>query len=401
MRAVLVHNLYGVDINAKSVEITRLALWLHTALPGRPLTSLDHNIRCGSALVSTDFATQVAEPVEAADTLERVNPFDWHAAFPEVFERENAGFDCVVGNPPYVIFRNYRAVHEETVAYLEQARTPAGEPLYASTQVAAPDLFLPFIERGVGLLNASGKLGYIAPSLWMNSAYGAGLRAFVKQRRCLERWIDFRDFQVFREATTYTALQFFSGSPVDAHHAHRLRRWMRSMRLTTDWARIPDSLRHTRRHGSLAPGTHGGALPAAQDRAAQSATLGCGWFGGGLSRVEMWGGCAVPLPSNGSEPLRALHGPHKGTEVALEDALLRPLASTSDARRYCTPQTSLWVLFPYTVQDGRSLVPTAKHSKRGSRWCGTTLQHTKRVAAGSRQGQDGPGRPAGGATRAP
>ena len=31
---------------------------------------------------------------------ERVNPFDWQRAFPQVFAR--GGFDAVIGNPPYV-----------------------------------------------------------------------------------------------------------------------------------------------------------------------------------------------------------------------------------------------------------------------------------------------------------
>jgi len=38
-------NVYGVDINPASVEIARLALWLHTARGDKPLSSLDENIR--------------------------------------------------------------------------------------------------------------------------------------------------------------------------------------------------------------------------------------------------------------------------------------------------------------------------------------------------------------------
>ena len=31
-----------------------------------------------------------------------VTPFHWEIEFPEVFDRENPGFDAIVGNPPFV-----------------------------------------------------------------------------------------------------------------------------------------------------------------------------------------------------------------------------------------------------------------------------------------------------------
>jgi MmeI, DNA-methyltransferase domain len=52
---ILKANIYGVDINAASVEIARLALWLHTARGDKPLSSLDDNIREGNSLIGPDF----------------------------------------------------------------------------------------------------------------------------------------------------------------------------------------------------------------------------------------------------------------------------------------------------------------------------------------------------------
>ena len=79
-------------------------------------------------------------------------------------------------------------------------------------------MYLPFIERGIELLNSKGKMGYIAPNVWMVNEYGKGLRQKLKRTRRLDRWIDFKSFQVFDEATTYTALQFFVGFPQDHIH---------------------------------------------------------------------------------------------------------------------------------------------------------------------------------------
>ena len=81
---------------------------------------------------------------------------------------------------------------------------------YTSTQTGNFDLYLPFIEKGISLLNEDGHLGFIAPSLWTMNEYGQGLRRYVKSGHHLWGWIDFGAYQVFDEATTYTALQFFS-----------------------------------------------------------------------------------------------------------------------------------------------------------------------------------------------
>lgn len=43
--------IYGVDLNPLAVELAKLSLWLATAAKGRPLSFLDHHLRCGNALV--------------------------------------------------------------------------------------------------------------------------------------------------------------------------------------------------------------------------------------------------------------------------------------------------------------------------------------------------------------
>ncbi|MCD4652914.1 hypothetical protein K8T06_03160 [bacterium] len=112
VKTVLSNNIYGVDINAESVEITRLALWLHTALPDRPLTSLDKNIRCGNSLIGHDFYNQmgITKDLFGEDERERVNTFSWEETFPKVFQGDDPGFDFVIGNPPYVKLQHFSRV---------------------------------------------------------------------------------------------------------------------------------------------------------------------------------------------------------------------------------------------------------------------------------------------------
>ena len=77
-------NLHGVDLNAESVEITRLSLWLKTARRDHRLQNLESTIRVGDSLIE--------------DAAYTAKPFDWNAAFPEIFAR--GGFDILIGNPP-------------------------------------------------------------------------------------------------------------------------------------------------------------------------------------------------------------------------------------------------------------------------------------------------------------
>ncbi len=85
---ILRSNIYGVDINPASVEIARLALWLHTARGDKPLSSLDENIREGNSLIGSEFYKgQINLAFYDEVQKERVNAFDWAVAFPAVFER--------------------------------------------------------------------------------------------------------------------------------------------------------------------------------------------------------------------------------------------------------------------------------------------------------------------------
>jgi len=42
--------IYGVDLNPLAVELARVAMWIHTFVPGLPLSFLDHNLAVGNSL---------------------------------------------------------------------------------------------------------------------------------------------------------------------------------------------------------------------------------------------------------------------------------------------------------------------------------------------------------------
>ncbi len=147
---ILENNIFGVDINEESIEIAKLSLWLRTAQPGRKLSDLSNNIKCGNSLID--------DPDVAGDKA-----FNWQIEFPAVFNM--GGFDVVIGNPPYgaqfseseVIYFNKHFVHQ-------------------SYQL---DSYLLFTEKLKQWIKYGGFAGYIMPNTWLSSLFGSKIRQFV------------------------------------------------------------------------------------------------------------------------------------------------------------------------------------------------------------------------------
>ena len=57
--------IYGVDLNGLAVQLARLAVWIHTFVPGLPLSFLDHNLVHGNALVGVGTLEEIREKFEA------------------------------------------------------------------------------------------------------------------------------------------------------------------------------------------------------------------------------------------------------------------------------------------------------------------------------------------------
>jgi len=62
-RRVVERCIYGVDLNPLAVELTKLSLWLATVAKGKPLSFLDHHLRCGNSLIGARVADLQALPV--------------------------------------------------------------------------------------------------------------------------------------------------------------------------------------------------------------------------------------------------------------------------------------------------------------------------------------------------
>jgi hypothetical protein len=95
------------------------------------------------------------------------------------------GFDFVVGNPPYV--RQELIADALMAEYRRRYRT-----IYDRA-----DIYIPFIERSLALLNPGAVLGFICADRWMKNRYGRPLRELVASSYHLRTFVDMVDTPAF------------------------------------------------------------------------------------------------------------------------------------------------------------------------------------------------------------
>jgi hypothetical protein len=295
--------IYGIDVNDMAVELSRLAIWIHTFVPGLPMSSLNHNLVCANSLTGigsidealdalipnrkpglptmfdgaivdgldkaknllieaaraseadkaevTAGARLAAEAAEAAMdskyifdaaiasrfgsinphelfTLESVvlegktelvqtltslhDPAHMPYLFPEVFLKENSGFDVLLGNPPWEKIKieehqwwglripglrgqpmaqrdktlaAYRSSRPDLELQYESEKSKVSSlrdaivkgPLRQSGASGDPDLYQAFAWRNWQLLRHGGILSLVLPRTAMSNA---GLKSWRK-----------------------------------------------------------------------------------------------------------------------------------------------------------------------------------------------------------------------------
>lgn len=118
-----------------------------------------------------------------------------------------SAFDIVIGNPPYVRYDNIQA---DTRDYYRH---------HYRTFTHRADLYVPFFEKGLRLLNTGGKLCYICANRWLKNEYGQGLRGLISRGYTLSTVIDLENADPFEEKVgAYPAIalieNLFSDSPI-------------------------------------------------------------------------------------------------------------------------------------------------------------------------------------------
>ena len=209
-KRIVLDHIYGVDLDAQAVEVTKLSLALKV-LEGETAENIDNalknhnerglpdlgaNIKCGNSLIGPDFYNP-KDPDEWArrnalsdQERARINDFDWRAQFSAVFKA--GGFDVAVGNPPYVQSRSGQLAELDKSYFEEKFET-------AEYQL---NLYALFLEQGIKLLRRGGLLGFIVPNYWLSTEYDTRLREFLFRKNQVRELINV--YKVFEDATVDT-----------------------------------------------------------------------------------------------------------------------------------------------------------------------------------------------------
>ena len=97
------------------------------------------------------------------------------------------GFDCVIGNPPYI---RQEWLSPCKTAFQREFRCYAG----------TADAYLYFIERGLHLLRPGGRLGFITSGTFANANFAAPFRAWLPTVARYSRLVNFGENQPFADA---------------------------------------------------------------------------------------------------------------------------------------------------------------------------------------------------------
>ena len=101
-------------------------------------------------------------------------PFHWPLEFTEVFDRENSGFDALIGNPPFLGNRLWKSMIHESMQW--QAQMILGQ------SPGKIDLSVVFHRRTAELLRNNGAYGLLATTnIAEGSSISLGLGELVKQ----------------------------------------------------------------------------------------------------------------------------------------------------------------------------------------------------------------------------
>ena len=199
--------LYGIDCDPTAVEVTKMSLALKVvddtdelylseigAFGEKILQDIHNNIKIGNTLVDTDIDCNASE-------VKYIRPLNIRdSAFKKVFE-EKGGFDYVIGNPPYVETKHFKAASLKVHDYLHD---------HYKTFEGKVDLAVLFIERTMGFLNATGRLGMIIQRRWFKTNYGRSARTFIMDGNHLHKLLDIETNALFKGRITYVSVMILT-----------------------------------------------------------------------------------------------------------------------------------------------------------------------------------------------
>jgi hypothetical protein len=182
-KRILLNNIYGVDIDAQAVEVTKLALLLKvlegesaqslvtqlTLFHERALPDLGKNIKWGNSLIGPDFYNQAHLRFADAEERIRINPFYWQSEFPDVFQVRNPWFDAIIGNPPWGA-----DFSEDELRYLRSKYSRVVERMI--------DSYIYFLDLATRISKEGAPIGFVVPGTILNQVDARAVRDLMLSR---------------------------------------------------------------------------------------------------------------------------------------------------------------------------------------------------------------------------
>jgi SAM-dependent methyltransferase len=365
-KAILDNCVFGVDIDPEAVEVAKMALALKTIdnadypqiseqiglFGNKILEGIGKNIRCGNTLVDNQILTQYPSILEDKNENELIetNPFDWDSAegFEEIFTKKG-GFDYIIGNPPYVEVKNYNAELPHMHAFIKAN--------YPSSKNGKIDLAIPFIERGILLLNDTGRLGFIVQKRFFKTDYGKQIRETISSENLVSSVIDFETTKIFKGRTTYVSTLVLDKATPKEFYYKLFKESENTLAFKLRQSIIPEidsAGYHTLPAASLSKGPWSFDNP--ELLAIKLKLLDFGTFGD-IANVKV----GIQSLKNEAYHIRALaveDGFIKGSsswdaDVKIEEESCRPLFCNEHFYMFRPDTSSTFVIFPYEVINGK------------------------------------------------
>lgn len=211
-KRILLDHIFGVDIDAQAVEVTKLSLLLKVLegensdaiasqmdlFKDRVLPDLGNNIQCGNSLIGDEYNALYPADMLDPELRYAINTFDWEKRFSDVFQ--SGGFDAVVGNPPYFsIDKTWGAGDHKTNAL---------KSLYPRIHTDKTDIYYYFLAKAVKI--SQGSVGFIVSRAFLEAVKAEKTRSYLSANSGIIEVFDFQDFQVFEGVGIATAMVVLS-----------------------------------------------------------------------------------------------------------------------------------------------------------------------------------------------
>ncbi|UOS53694.1 class I SAM-dependent DNA methyltransferase [Helicobacter pylori] len=142
---------------------------------------------------------KIKECYETLENLKNSKTLEWRFEFPEVLDDEGdfLGFDCIIGNPPYIRQEQIRDIK------------PLLQKQYPDSYNSTADIYTYFFALSYRLLKDKGFNAFITSNKYARAKYGAKLRELLLKKTTIVSYMELNALKVFESATVDTSIMNF------------------------------------------------------------------------------------------------------------------------------------------------------------------------------------------------